>query len=195
MWQGLPWDDGVLMRTWDDIWYKHAKDVDWNNTSPKQASWDKKGVKMIRAYKAQAANATEYPFLFEKKFVTEATDTLPSMHGIIDKFWRDEQGVAVIDYKTGRNAPDPLILDRDPQFTMYYAGAKKILGIEVNRFAIHHLQSGKLYWTTRTQDDLEELADAFKEAQAKVDQEMFARNVAWTCNFCDFRQVCLKKMV
>lgn len=179
-------EETTAVRLWLDMWTKSSKDIDWDNQLVTRLVYKNRGAKMMEQYMKQLQ--VHKPFRFEVRF--KGSRVLP-VQGIIDKMvMLDDDTIGIIDYKTGKYPPDPLVLRRDYQLTFYFLGAQE-LGYNINHFAIHHLLSGDIYWTWRDWNDVEELKVAVSEMEKRIEQEMYVRNVSPACKFCPHKERCL----
>ena len=111
--------------------------------------------------------------------------------GIIDQVRRTDGGrLLIVDFKTSKYPLDPAVLRAAPQFTIYWGHIKEKYQ-EDALLAYYHLESGKMFFTERTDKDVELVAAMLQEAQKKVDQGMFQRNVGQACRYCPFVEQCL----
>lgn len=178
-------DIGELQERFVDSW-KSSRTWDWTGEFMTPAQYKNRGLKMLRQYwekhRDDVIVESEIRFDFQ---------VYPRLRGIIDKIQEIEPGIlGVVDFKTSKNPPDPLVLRRDLQLTMY-RHATSLMGYNINHFAIHHLLSGEVYWTWRDSNDIKDLAAAIKDGQAKVEHELFARNIDYHCKWCSFKESCL----
>lgn len=181
-------EDGQVQRLWADVWSPYIGTIDWDNELASKTVYKNRGLKMLDKY--VQSHKDEEVLHLEMKFKIKPSDELPKFGGVIDKIKMVDGRPAVVDYKTSKYAPDPLVLDADPQLTMYYMAAK-VLGLDISDFAIHNLLDGTEYWTTRSDEDVYLLLESIEEAQQKVRSKMFARSVGFNCKFCDYKESCL----
>lgn len=180
--------DGEVQRLWADVWTPYVSTIDWDTELVSKTVYKNRGLKMLTTY--IETNKDDEVLDLEKRFRIESKNGLPKFGGMIDKIIRRAGRASVVDYKTSKYSPDPLVLKNDPQLTMYYMACKE-LGYEVEDFAIHTLIEGKEYWTKRSDDDIEILMESIKESQDRVKQKMFARNIGFMCKNCSFKEICL----
>lgn len=180
-------DIGELQEQFVDKWLD-SKEWDWTGELMSPLQYKNRGLKMLRQYWKGHHN--------DKVVESEVKFTVPYagtkiIRGIVDKIQEIEPDVfAVVDFKTSKNPPDPLVLRRDIQLTTYYYAAKE-LGMDVHYFAIHHLLSGDVYWTWRDEDDLVYLDEAFFDAFVKSNFSLYGRNIDYGCKWCPYKEQCL----
>lgn len=179
------WQDGDVQRLWADTWIPIVDQIDWSKELLTPRVYKNRGLKMLEQY-ASSHKADEILEL-ERKFKFKGDVTLG---GIIDKIKIRNGKPAIVDYKTSKWAPDPLVLRADHQLTIYYMAAKE-LGYPTDQLAIHNLLDGTEYWTTRTDADVVRLMDTIHEAQKKIEHKMYERNIGFHCRMCPFKVSCL----
>lgn len=181
---------------WSDTWTTDSEDIDF--TGFYKPMFMNSGRKMIGNYAKENANVNilelEIPFPNKKG---ESYKVGPFVvRGIIDQIRRTEGGrLLVVDLKTSKYPPDPLLLRADPQFTIYHHIVKQMYPGEDPLMALYHLESGKLYYTNRDDHDVLMVEEMIAEGQKKVDLKMFARNIGNTCRYCPFINECLGEYV
>jgi RecB family exonuclease len=184
------WAEPTVLELWNDTWYENAEGVDF--TGYFKPNFDDSGAKMLRKYIKKNKNAKvlelETPFPNDKEVYKIGQYVV---RGIIDQVRRMDDGrLLVVDFKTSKYPPDPLILRADPQFTIYYSVAKAKYQ-EEPLLALYHLESSKMFFTERNENDVTLVEAQIKQGQAKIHQRMFERNVGVNCRYCPFIQDCL----
>ncbi|HYT42119.1 MAG TPA: PD-(D/E)XK nuclease family protein [Methylomirabilota bacterium] len=177
-------------REWNSMWFERSKDIDW--TGYRKTEFNNRGPKLIGRYVDQNKEAkvleVEYKFPAEDKVYKIGGFEIK---GVIDQIRRTDAGrLLVIDIKTAKYPPDPLVLRHDPQLTFYYYVAREKYG-EEPILGIYSLESNKILYTNRTQEDIEMVSEALREGQLKVDNNMFTRNITNNCKWCPFLTACL----
>jgi CRISPR/Cas system-associated exonuclease Cas4 (RecB family) len=182
--------DSFWQREWDRVWFEQSSKVDWKGF--KKGTFTTSGQKMLANYIDNNKDAVIVSSELKFPEKNEAFTIGPyRVRGIIDQVRTIKKRPLIIDFKTSGKEPDPLILRADPQWTFYWDYARKKLGHPDPQLALYHLKTGKMIYTERTPEDVDIVLDSLKEAQSKVDQKMFARNVGFQCTYCDFKDACL----
>src|SRR5665213_3668491 len=176
---------------WKEAWLKEwaeASDpVDF--TGYYKPAFASSGRKMLGNYAKdnQTANILELESPFDAYKIGRYV-----VRGIIDQVRRTDGGrLLIVDFKTSKYPLDPLVLRAAPQFTIYYHVVKQKYPGEDPLLAYYHLESGKMYFTNRNDNDVLIVEAMIKEGQNKVDQSMFERNVGQACKWCPFVEQCL----
>lgn len=128
------------------------------------------GLSMLEVYHGQVESGqiTKYPLDVEKEFRIPIAGTY--IVGRIDKVEEDENGLTIIDYKSGSKKPDPWLLRHNIQLTAYYMAGNELYGRYPDRVAWHHLRTGEILYTERTQGDIEDLTRMVRNAVVMREQ-------------------------
>lgn len=185
------WEPRLWQRMWSEIWFEYASKVQWGGFG--KGAFDKLGTTMIANYidAHRGANILEIECKFPDQKGQEYKIGRFPTKGIVDQVRRQPNGkLLVVDLKTGKDKPDPLLLRADPQFTLYWNFVTQKYGEEPD-LAWFHLRTGEIMYTSRTSKDLDVVEESLKDAQKRVDNKMFARNINYGCKFCPFVVACL----
>ena len=111
-----------------------------------------------------------------------------------DRVDRIDKRVIITDYKTDFFSPaqNTFLLHRHPQFT-FYALAWYLKYNEIPHLALHHLRSGKVFKTRRTEDDFEYLRDVIAKTKKRVQEGDFTPFYGFHCKNCDFMNPACRK--
>lgn len=128
----------------------------------------------------------------------------PSMiiEGRADRIDERDAELVIVDYKTGRRAPDEYEARSSQALAMYAVAAARTLRRPCHRVELHHLPTGTVAAAEHTPDTLrrhltraEETAEDLRVATdtltAGGDREvLFPVNPGVRCSWCDFRPSC-----
>lgn len=192
------WGETSIELLWMAQWEKAQEGINWFGSNYKKATQDKRGLTILSKYAEKHSQDQWYaleasfrlPFgsdntifrgMFDKiQMLTEHPDVPPQYVGRL----------AIIDYKTGKNPPDELIVSVDPQLTIYAAAAWELFGENVV-LGLHHLPSDKIFWTTRHGSSLKEIYKMIDMARRRINNKEFDRNIDYHCRNCPFKRECL----
>lgn len=168
--------------------------------------WRQRAVQIVGNYLA-GLDPHFQPMSTERTLAFK-TDTF-SMQGRIDRLDEDATGVAVIDYKTGKNPPTIDEVRGSAALAMYAVMVEKALRRPCTEVALHHVPSGEQVSWQPTEDSLaqqvrrmESLAADISRAhdtwdslgepadQFDVLDGVFPATPSPLCGFCDFWDVC-----
>jgi hypothetical protein len=197
--QGV-WSDSQMQRLWSDTWYECQKDIDWTKTQYRKNTQETKGIKILEAYRAKHINDEWHGLELQFRFIPRYGRYGHALRGTWDKIMRLRKfegmpdqyigRLAIIDYKTSKNPPEQLMVDVDPQLTIYHRAAQELLGEDVV-MGLHHLPTDKIFWTTRTDKAMEPVMKMMDVGRERVEQWMFDRNIDFHCKWCPFKEQCL----
>lgn len=99
--------------------------------------------------------------------------------------------IVITDYKTDFFSPaqDTFLLHRLPQFTFYALAWHKKFG-KIPHLGMHHLRSGQVFRTKRTEDDFEYLGDVIVKTKKRILEGDFTPFYGFHCKLCDFKPFC-----
>lgn len=159
-------------------------------TWPKMKKHEADGTEMLVLYDfaIQSGKIPATPFAVEKEFKLPFEDEIVVV-GKIDKIERtDSGGYIVIDYKSGGKEPDAWFLDHDLQFSTYAWACQQLYGELPEKLIWHHLRTGKLLETTRTQRDVDEIQTMLHNALEMNRKDIRYRVYnAQVCGYCEFK--------
>lgn len=139
------------------------------------------GISMLEVYHGQieSGQITKYPLDVEKEFRIPISGTY--IVGRIDKV-EDDDGLTIIDYKSGAKHPDPWMLRNNLQLTTYYLAGYELYNRWPDKLVWHHLRTGERLETTRTQDDVDNLKRMIENAVTM--REMGMRHRIYNSSIC-----------
>jgi DNA helicase-2/ATP-dependent DNA helicase PcrA len=124
----------------------------------------------------------------ERKFDLPVAGT--KLTGRIDRMDRvGSDGVAIVDYKTGKpksqeDADDSL------QLSLYALAAKEAWGLRADRLIFHNLEDNSVVATTRDGADLEAAKIKVRDAAENIAAGNFPAKPGYQCSFCPYRNLC-----
>jgi hypothetical protein len=105
----------------------------------------------------------------------------------IDTPGNNGYGYSIVDYKSGSKKPDPWFLDHNLQFTAYAWAGKTLYNELPTKLIWHHLRTGELLETTRTEQDIEEFKQMILDTQQMRKQGIRYRVYhEQVCGYCEF---------
>jgi RecB family exonuclease len=184
----------------------------WNNEGfgdTEQAErWKQRAIDMVSAYLSELDPSFD-PLSTERTLAFKTDSFI--MQGRVDRLDGDGDGVAVVDYKTGRNVPTEDEVRGAAALAMYAVMVQHVLRRPCTSVALHHVPSGeRVSWqhseeslTTqvRRMDTLatdisraQDTWDSFDEACEQSDalDAVFPATPSSLCGFCDYWDVCVQ---
>jgi RecB family exonuclease len=147
--------------------------------------WRQRALSQMRTF-AQMHDLTARPLLLEGYVEVPVTPRLVLL-GRIDRVDEEEEGLHVIDYKTGHR---PQEVDAD-QLHLYTIILERSLGRPVARASYLYLDDGSA-WTVAPQPSHREetLAMTIVTSEEMLAERDYPTNVGRHCSFCDYQAIC-----
>lgn len=151
--------------------------------------FEAEGIEMLEVYDYGITQGfiSSTPLAVEEEFKLPFEDEIVVV-GKIDKLEQDGDDYIVTDYKSGKKEPDAWFLRHDLQFTTYAWAIQVKTGKIPKKLIWHHLRTGKLLETERTQQDIDDLLrmlhNALEMNRKDIRYRVFHPQV---CNWCDFK--------
>lgn len=136
------------------------------------------------------------PFLMEFPFEIELHDEHYghnySLRGIIDRIDQTDDGLIVVDFKSGKRKPSLRDLAGDVQFSVYAFASGYIFGQEVRELVLYHLRDQTSLVTSRKPEQIRQLTNSLMPHVVRgIADSKFAPHLGYWCNFCEFKARCL----
>lgn len=126
----------------------------------------------------------------EESFEIRIGETIVA--GRIDRIDRRPDGVAIIDYKTGK-ARDQEDADQSLQLSLYAIAAREKWGYKVGALIFHNLEQNVPVITVRSESELLAARDRVQAAAQGIAEGIFEPKPGIHCNFCAYRSLCPEK--
>ena len=131
--------------------------------------------------------ATEQPFNLKISKYT--------LRGSIDRVDRVENGLHLVDYKTGKVPKSDRSIDKD-QLTLYQIAVKEILGEKVEELTYYYLNENLAKTFTVTEKQEEKLKEKIVNTLDTLMESDFAPTPSkQVCANCDYKDICQYRMV
>lgn len=179
---------GVFKHEWvqlasaKDVVFMHEKDY-VNKLSD--------GQKLVALYYDKFMRNTPAPKKVEY-FIGRKDGIKIGKHNVVAVFDQITYDDKIVDLKTGVK-PTQNQLDLDLQFTIYSYVYRQVFGKKENGLVLRHLGTMKDLKTERTEKDFEVLLNEVNKLEAKLDSDVFLRNLGRDCSRCYFLEHCLGK--
>ena len=169
---------------WIDEWYENQKQKD---------EYYKNGKRIIKEFYEQFSKKPPKILKVNGRPALEMSFNLKiggyTLYGIIDRIDEVDDGVAIIDYKTGQSK-DKLDLDAKEQLLIYQIAAQEVLHLKPKQLAYYYLDDGKVASFIGSEKDIEAQKIKIVEEIKKIKNSEFEPTPGWQCQYCDFKDIC-----
>jgi DNA helicase-2/ATP-dependent DNA helicase PcrA len=110
-------------------------------------------------------------------------------YGRIDRIDKLENGVKIVDYKTG-GFKEKLKQEDKEQLLIYQIAAEKTLGLQPRELNYYYLKEGKAVSFLAGQEEKEKQIEAILSEIEEIRKSNFGPAPGWQCQFCDFKEIC-----
>lgn len=123
----------------------------------------------------------------EKTFTLEIDEI--KLKGRIDRIDELENGVEIIDYKTGQQK-DQNDVNQDKQMTIYALGAREALKLNPVKLTMYFVEGGQKISTTKTENDVNKIKGEVKETISSIKAGKFDPKPGFHCRWCEYKEFC-----
>ncbi|MDO8436100.1 MAG: UvrD-helicase domain-containing protein [bacterium] len=174
----------IYEKSWIDEWYENKK---------QKEDYYKLGKKIIKDFYAEFLKNPPKILKINNVLALEMPFNLKigeyTLYGVVDRIDEENEGVAVIDYKTG-NPKDQLSSDDKEQLLIYQLAAEEVFKLNPQKLTYHYLNDNKKVSFLGTRKEIEELKEKIIKEIEEMKKSDFAATPGWQCAFCDFRDIC-----
>jgi DNA helicase-2/ATP-dependent DNA helicase PcrA len=165
---------------WQDDWYPNDQ---------MRERYRKKGREQLISYISSLKINPPEPLALEQGYTYKIGDIV--LKGRMDRIDHFEDGVEIIDYKTGNPKTEKKIerLDKE-QLWLYQLAARDVLGLNVKKLSFVYLEDNSVVSFIGTDDDLLKLQEDIVERVARIRESHFPPTPGFHCQYCDFADIC-----
>lgn len=187
--QELPQPNETLLR-FDRLWQQALVEEKplfrAGAASPEQHA--KLGHEILRGY-LHSVKDTRPPLAAELSFEIAVGDD--KLRGVIDRIDEQEEGLVIVDFKSGARKLSSQEIERDLQLTVYAFAAQQLYGRPTARVAQFYLRDGTYLRSLRGPDDFSWLIEEIlPHARRVINDNQFPVRTGYWCQFCDYREIC-----
>ncbi len=167
---------------WIDEWYADDK---------AREEYRMRGLESLRTYYAQMKESPPHVAFIEQPFTLKIGSLV--LKGRIDRIDRFEDGVEIIDYKTGApKTAEEIKKDagKREQLYVYQLAAKNVLGLNVKKLTFHYLEDNSRVSFLGTSEELLKLEERIVERVNKIKLGIYDPTPGYHCRYCDFADIC-----
>ena len=180
--EGLPVSLHELLSAYDACWQD-----DWFENDDSREKYREQGMATLKQLWAQYHAAPPTPLYVEQGFTMKIGDI--AVKGRIDRIDAFEDGIEIIDYKTGSPKTE-LTIDDKEQLLLYQLSAVQILGLKPKRLTYHYLADNSRVSFLGTQKQLDDLEMSMFERVHTIRKSDFQATPGFMCRYCDFADIC-----
>ena len=174
----------------DGLWQRALQEENpfFRQGAPSPEQHSKLGHEILRGY-LRSIEETRPPLAAELSFeIAVGNDKL---RGVIDRIDEQEDGLIIVDFKSGARKLSQSEVARDLQLTVYAFAAQQLYGRPTARVAQYYLRDGTYLRSLRGPDDFAWLiADLLPQARRLLREEQYPARLGYWCNWCDYRELC-----
>ena len=105
-------------------------------------------------------------------------------------FIEGEEGVEVIDYKTGTPKDDKITKENKQQLLLYQMAVQDVLGLKPLKLTYYYLENDSTVEFLGNNEEIEELkAEIFKQIE-EMEKSNFLPTPGFQCRWCPFKDIC-----
>ncbi len=148
------------------------------------------GERIIREYHSEHAGNFRMPIATEHGFMLEVRGI--KVRGFIDRVDKlGPESVAILDYKTSKNAFTIPYVKSNKQLALYQMAFEELHNKRVERLSLYHLRSNMDFSVGRRPDSMiSALKDEIAEVADAIEGENFEPKRSWLCDYCDYQRFC-----
>lgn len=169
--------------------YESCWQDDWYPDDAKRETYRARGREQLLGYLKTFADCPPHPLFLEQGFTYKAGNAV--LKGRIDRLDRFEDGVEIIDYKTG--SPKTLVsLERDDkaQLYLYQLAVRDVLKLQPKQLTFFYLEDQSRVSFLASDEELGAFAQEIEESIQRIRKSAFPPTPGYHCRFCDFADIC-----
>ena len=160
---------------------------DWFENDRQRQEYREQGLASLKNFYREIPLSRPDPIGVEMPFKMKFGEVV--LKGRIDRIDRFEDGVEIIDYKTGSPKTE-LSKDDKEQLFLYQLAARDVLGLVPKRLTYHYLTDNSQLSFLGTDDQLLDLQESIVERVGAIRSSKFDPTPGFHCQYCDFAGIC-----
>ncbi len=174
----------IYEKNWIGEWYENKK---------QKEEYYKLGKIIMKDFYSEFSKNPPKILKINNEFALEMPFNLKiggyTLRGVIDRIDELDEGVAIIDYKTG-NSKEKLEADDKDQLLIYQIAAKEVFGIKPKELAYHYLNDNKKQSFFGRDMEIEKMKEKIIQEIEEIKISDFKATPGWQCSYCDFKDIC-----
>ena len=173
-----------LLDLYDSNWQD-----DWYENDTQREEYRAKGKKSLLDYVRSFGERVPSPLFLEQGFTLKFGDVV--LKGRIDRMDQFEDGIEIIDYKTGTPKTEKTMKPEDrEQLYLYQMAAIDVLGLKPKKLTYHYLEDNSSVSFIGSDDQLSKLREEIVDRVQRIRISQFEATPGFHCRFCDFADIC-----
>ncbi len=165
---------------WQDDWYPNDR---------VRQQYQQKGREQLIRYVKSFNEMPPFPLALEQGYTYKIDDII--LKGRIDRMDSFEDGVEIIDYKTGSPKTEKMLERSDKeQLWLYQLAARDVLKLNPRKLTFVYLEDGSHVSFLGNEKDLEQLRTEVVDRVAHIRESAFEATPGYHCRHCDFVDIC-----
>jgi DNA helicase II / ATP-dependent DNA helicase PcrA len=160
---------------------------EWYTDDDQREKYRAQGAESLKGFYKLVKKDPPAPFAIEQGFTCKFGKVV--LKGRIDRMDVFEDGIEIIDYKTGKPKVK-LTKDDKEQLLLYQLAARDVLGLNVKKLTFHYLQDNSLVSFLGTDKQLLDLEESIVDRVQRISSSNFDPSPGFHCKFCDFADIC-----
>jgi DNA helicase-2/ATP-dependent DNA helicase PcrA len=160
---------------------------DWYMNDQQREKYRQEGIKSLQEFYSHIPDSRPDPLFIEEGFTMKFGDVI--VKGRIDRIDRCEDGVEIIDYKTGTPKTQLSKEDKE-QLLLYQLAARDVLGLLPKKLTYHFLADNSRVSFLGTDEQLLDLQESIVERVQNIRSSRFPPAPGFHCQHCDFADIC-----
>jgi len=174
----------IYDKNWIEEWYEDKK---------QKEEYYQLGKKIVKDFYASFAKNPPKILKINNEPALELPFNLKigdnTLRGVIDRIDQAEDGVVIIDYKTGQ-AKDKLEAEDKEQLLIYQIAAEEVLKLNPSELAYYYLNDNKKQSFLGKEMEKERLKEKIIQEIEEIKTSNFKATPGWQCAYCDFKDIC-----
>jgi len=112
-----------------------------------------------------------------------------TLFGVIDRIDNLQDGIEIIDYKTGQSK-DKLDFEAKEQLLIYQIAAEEVLNIKPKLLTYYYLEDNKKTSFLGSEKEKADQKEKILQEIEQIKNSNFEPTPGWQCKYCDFKDIC-----
>ncbi len=173
----------ILIKLFKDSWLD-----DWYDSKEQKETYKKLGEESLKnLYKSLETNGPPQIFALEKGFNFKLDKY--TIKGVIDRIDVTNNGLALLDYKTGSTKTEKTV-EKD-QLLIYQLAAKEFFAEKIDQLIFYYLNNNTQVSFLGSAEELEKIKNKILNLIKEIETNNFAATPEKNkCKYCDFYSIC-----